>query len=62
MASKNKFKDVAVKIGSTVGRADGKAHKAVQVARQELIELEKQVGALKKQLAKSSKNLRAALK
>jgi hypothetical protein len=62
MASKNKFKDAAVKIGSMAGRADGKAHKAVQVAKKELIELEKQVGALKKQLAKSSKNLRAALK
>jgi hypothetical protein len=62
MASKNKFKDAAVKIGSMAGRADGKAHKAVNVARQELIELEKQVNALKKQLAKSSKNLKAALK
>jgi hypothetical protein len=62
MASKNKFKDAAVKIGSMAGRADGKAHKAVEVAKQELAELEKHVKALKKQLAKSSKNLKAALK
>lgn len=62
MAKKNKLKDAAVKIGSMAGRADGKAHKAVSVAKQELIELEKQVDALKKQLKKSSKNLKAALR
>jgi len=62
MTSKNKFKDAAVKIGSMAGRADGKAHKAVQVAKQELAQIEKEVTALKKQLAKSSKNLKAALK
>jgi hypothetical protein len=62
MAKKNKLKDAAVKIGSAVGRADGRAHKAVRVARQEMTELSKQVNALKKQLEKSSKKLKSALK
>jgi len=62
MAKKNKLKDAAVKIGSAVGRADGTAHKAIRVAKQELAELTKQVDALKKQLQKSTKNLKGALK
>ena len=62
MAKKNKLKEAAVKIGSAVGRADGRAHKAVRVAKQELTELSKQVDALKRQLEKSSKKLKSALK
>ena len=62
MAKKNKLKEAAVKIGSAVGKADGRAHKAVRVAKQELTELSKQVNALKKQLEKSSKKLKSALK
>ena len=69
MAKKNKLKDVAVKIGSAVGRVDGTAHKAAyraakaaHVAKLELIELSKQVEALKKQLEKSTKHLKDALK
>jgi hypothetical protein len=62
MAKKNNFRDAAVKIGSAVGKADGRAHKAVRVAKQELTELSKQVDALKKQLEKSSKKLKGALK
>ena len=69
MAKKNKLRDAAVAIGSAVGKADGTAHKAVQkaanaahVARLELIELSKQVDALKKQLTKSTKRLKSALK
>jgi multidrug resistance efflux pump len=69
MAKKNRFKDAAVKIGSAVGRIDGTAHKAAyraakaaHVAKLELIELSKQVEALKKQLEKSTKHLRNALK
>ena len=67
--SKNRLKDAAVKIGSAVGRVDGAAHKAAlkaaqaaKVARQELIDLEKHVDALKKQLKKSTKRLKSALK
>lgn len=62
MAKKNNFRDAAVKIGSAVGKADGRAHKAVRIAKQEMTELSKQVDALKKQLEKSSKKLKSALK
>ena len=62
MAKKNKFNATAVKIGSAVGKADARAHKAVRVAKQELTQLSKQVDALKKQLEKSTRNLKSALK
>ena len=69
MAKKNRLRDAAVRIGSAFGRADGTAHKAadkaakaVHVARLELMELSKQVDALKKQLKKSSNELKKALK
>jgi hypothetical protein len=68
MAAKNRLRDAAVKIGSAVGRADGTAHKAANkaakaahVARLELVQLSKQVDALKKQLKKSTKRLKSAL-
>jgi hypothetical protein len=62
MAKKNKLRDAAVKIGSAVGRVDGTARKAARVAKQELTEMTKQVGAVKKQLKKSTKKLKSALK
>jgi hypothetical protein len=69
MPNKNRLRDAAVKIGSAVGRADGTAHKAAEkaakaahVARLELMELSKQVDALKKQLKKSTNELKKALK
>ena len=69
MASKNRLKDAAVKIGSAVGRVDGTAHKAAHkaakaahVAKVELTEITKQVAALKKQLEKSTRQLKNALK
>jgi len=69
MAKKNRFTDAAVKIGSAVGRVEGKAHKAAlkavkaaHVVNQELAELTKQVEALKKQLQKSTQHLKNALK
>jgi hypothetical protein len=69
MAKKNKLRDAAAKIGSAVGRVDVTAHKAARkaaaaahVAKLELIEVSKQVEALKKQLKKSSKRLQSALK
>jgi hypothetical protein len=68
MAAKNGLRDAAVKIGSAIGRADGTAHKAANkaakaahVARLELVQLSKQVDALKKQLKKSTKRLKSAL-
>jgi len=67
--AKNRLRDAAVKIGSAVGKVDGRAHKAAfkaakaaRVAKLELIELSKQVDALKKQLEKSTKHLKNALK
>jgi hypothetical protein len=69
MAKNNRLKDAAVKIGSAVGRVDGTAHKAAHkaakaahVAKVELIEITKQVAALKKQLEKSTRQLKNALK
>jgi predicted HAD superfamily Cof-like phosphohydrolase len=69
MASSNNLKNAAVKIGKAVGKADARAHqaarkasKAVSVAKSELHDLAKQVEALKKQLAKSSRRLQDALK
>jgi ABC-type phosphate/phosphonate transport system substrate-binding protein len=66
MAKKNRLRDAAVKIGSAVGKVDGRAHKAALqaalVARQEFNDLTKQVKALKKQLEKSTKRLKSALK
>jgi hypothetical protein len=69
MATKSKLRDAAVKIGTAVGRADGTAHKAAyraakaaHIAREELVELSKQVESLKKQLQKSTQKLKSALK
>ena len=62
MAKNNAFRDAATKVGSAVGRVDAKAHKAVKAAHVELVAITKQVDALKKQLAESSRRLKAALK
>ena len=69
MASKDKLRNAAERIGATIGRIDGTTHKAarkaavaIDVAKGELDEVAKQVDALKKQLEKSSKKLQAALK
>ncbi len=69
MAKKNRLRDAAVKVGSAVGKADAKAHRAAlkaaeaaHVARQELVELTKQVDALKRQLVQSTNRLKAVLK
>ena len=58
-----------MKIGSTVGKVDGTSHRAAHkaaraahVAGLELIELRKQMDALKRQLKKSSERLKSALK
>jgi hypothetical protein len=63
--ARNKLRDAAEAIGSAVGKADRKAHKAVikatKTAKQELNQLSKQVDALKKKLQKSTKQLKRAL-
>ncbi len=64
MAKKSKLTQVAVRIGAAVGRADRTAHKVAKagvLAKKELEDISKQVDALKRQLRKTSKRLRAAL-
>lgn len=64
MAKKSKLKQVAVGIGSAIGRADRKAHqvaKAGVLAKKELQDISKQVDALKRQLLKTTKRLKNAL-
>ena len=64
MAKKSKLTQVAVKIGRAVGRADRTAHKVAKagvLAKKELEDISKQVDALKRQLRKTTKRLRAAL-
>jgi hypothetical protein len=62
--AKDRLKDVSVKIGTALGKADKKAHQVAQagtMAKEELQEIAKQVDALKKQLQKTTKRLKKAL-
>ncbi len=64
MAKKNRLTQVAVGIGSAMGRADRKAHqvaKAGVLAKKELQDISKQVDALKRQLLKTTHRLKKAL-
>lgn len=64
MAKKNRLTRVAVGIGTAVGKADRKAHqiaKAGVLAKKELVDISKQVDALKRQLQKTTKRLKRAL-
>jgi len=64
MAKKSKLKQVAVSIGSAMGKADRTAHKVAKagvLAKAELADISKQVDALKRQLQKTTKRLRRAL-
>jgi polyhydroxyalkanoate synthesis regulator phasin len=64
MAKKDRLKEVGVKVGTALGKADRKAHKIVQagaVAKKELLALSKQVDALKRQLAKTTTRLKKAI-
>ena len=64
MAKKSKLTQVAVRIGSAMGRADRKAHqivKAGKLAKKELADISKQVDALKRQLQTTTKRLRRAV-
>lgn len=65
MARKDRLTRMAVGIGSAMGRADRKAHqmaKAGALAKKELEDIAKQVDALKRQLQKTTKRLKGALK
>ena len=64
MAKKSKLTDVAVKIGTAMGKADRRAHKIAKaggMAKKELEDISKQIDDLKKQLLKTTKRLKAAL-
>ena len=62
MAKDKGLRNAAMRVGSAVGRADAKAHKAVKAAHVELVAITKQVDALKRQLTQSTKRLKTALK
>lgn len=65
MAKKSKLTQVAVKIGSAMGKADRTAHKVAKagvLAKKELEDISKQVDSLKRQLLKTTKRLRKALR
>ncbi len=62
--AKSKLKQAAKKIGAAMGKADRTAHKVAKaglVAKEELVQLSKQVESLKRQLEKTTKRLRSAL-
>jgi predicted nucleic acid-binding Zn-ribbon protein len=64
MARRSRLRQVAVKIGAAVGRADRTAHKVAKagvLAKKELADISKQVEALKRQLRKTTKRLKRAL-
>jgi hypothetical protein len=65
MARKNKLTSAAARVGAVVGRAEGTARKIAKagaVARKELDAITKQVEDLKKQLQKTTKRLKNALR
>jgi predicted nucleic acid-binding Zn-ribbon protein len=62
--AKDRLKNVSVKIGTALGKADRKAHQVAQagtMAKEELQEIAKQVDALKRQLQKTTQRLKKAL-
>jgi polyhydroxyalkanoate synthesis regulator phasin len=64
MAKKSRLTQVAVKIGTAMGKADRgvqKVARAGTLAKNELDEISKQVDALKRQLQKTAKRLKRAL-
>jgi predicted nucleic acid-binding Zn-ribbon protein len=63
MAKKSKLTQVAVKIGTAMGKADRTAHKVAKagvLAKKELEDISKQVESLKRQLQKTTKRLKRA--
>jgi ribonuclease HII len=65
MPGKDRLTRVAVRIGKAVGKADRKAHQVAAaglVAKKELEAIAKQVEELKKQLLRTTKRLKVALR
>jgi predicted transcriptional regulator len=64
MTKKDRLKEVSIKIGTAMGKADKQARKfkeAGAVAKEELQAISKQINELKKQLSKTTKRLKNAL-
>ncbi len=68
MAKNDRLKEVSVKVGTALGKANREARikakkvtEASKVAKEELQDISKQVEALKKQLEKTAKRLKSAL-
>ena len=64
MVKKNRLKEVSVKIGTAMGKADKQARKikkAGAIAKEELLAVSKQIDELKKQLHKTTRRLKNAL-
>jgi DNA-directed RNA polymerase subunit L len=68
MSKKDRLKEVSVKVGAALGKANREARikarkvsEASKVAKEELKDIAKQVEALKKQLEKTAKRLKAEL-
>ena len=65
MAKKSGLTQVAVKIGTAMGKADRTAHRVARAgaaAKDELADIAEQIDALKSQLLKTKKRLQKALK
>jgi hypothetical protein len=65
MAIKSGLTQVAVKIGTAMGKADRTAHRVARAgaaAKDELADIAEQIDSLKKQLLKTKKRLKKALK
>jgi hypothetical protein len=65
MANKSGLTQVAVKIGTAMGKADRTAHRVARAgaaAKDELADIAEQIDSLKKQLLKTKKRLQKALK
>ncbi len=65
MAKKDKLTQIAVGIGTAMGRADRTAHrmaKAGSAAKDELADIANEIDSLKRQLLKTKKRLQRALK
>jgi hypothetical protein len=65
MAKKSGLTQVAVKIGTAMGKADRTAHRVARAgaaAKDELADIAEQIDSLKKQLLKTKKHLQKALK
>lgn len=65
MARKSRITRVAERIGTAIGKADRTAHKVVNarvLAKKELEDISKHIDALKRQLQKTTKRLKHALR